>query len=1029
MKNYTLNKMKDLTKNKLSRLGMFAMALGLTTFSFGQTITTNVATGTGTSVNNPIYGNYGYTYSQQIYLATDFNAAVQGQASQITKIRFFNVSGTLLNSSNWTVFMGSTAKTQFTSNTDWVPLASMQQVFTGTVTSSAANAWTEVTLATPFQWDGISNVVVAVDENEANYTGDITWRVQSTTTNNRSIHYRSDGTNPDPATPPGASGRNTYVPQAQFVHAPVTACAATPAHATAVASDGDICFGEQVTFSFTGGAFATGLEYVWQHYEGSSWVDFPNSNSSTFTTSALAATTNVRVVTKCIASTLQDASEDVTVVVNAIPVLTLSTTSAAFCPGNTVEVVASGAATYAWAPAAGLNVTNVATVIANPANATKYTVTGTNAAGCTATADTKIYPLAKVERTATFTPGENCAPGSPIAIAANVVPSTISGGGTWEYRFLGVDGTTVLQDWNTNNTYNFIPTLDSVYAYFYQIRSNNCPNVRIDSSKVSIPVGFGADVALIPYDCNTLAGTITLSNAFGQSEVAQIYSNTLGDPTNVANIAFTGAAAITAGRAVLTPSATSSSGAMTLSIPNFTPGANNSMTVSFLMTADQPVNVGADGLAYSFGDDVLTTAGSLQNGRGTKLRLSFDAIDNSTNNGNKEGIYLVYGWGTTTEFGPASTGVLAFTPNTASWKLKTDIPVVLSINAAGQATVTVDGSVIFSNIQLPPAYLAANVSTWKHHFGAQTGGYALRQAVSNFSITSGSLKYGITPAASATPPATWQSSQVFSGLVPGSYKIWMSKNDAGTCKKNIGTYEILNVNPVVELGNDTTICAGSVLTLDAGNVGSTYVWSNTNLVTQTITVTNPGAYVAYVTNEDGCVGIGTINVAVNHAPTGASIYSQGNYPTVFFSVINPEYVSNYEWNFGDGGPTVLNAPASISYTYTQDGTYNVTAKISNDCGTTTLTKSITIVNTASIAENQIEGLNIFPNPANHLVTVQLPESMIASVSVYSVTGAKIYDAENLQNASQINVQGWMKGIYFIHVQAEGKTSVNKLIVE
>lgn len=70
--------------------------------------------------------------------------------------------------------------------------------------------------------------------------------------------------------------------------------------------------------------------------------------------------------------------------------------------------------------------------------------------------------------------------------------------------------------------------------------------------------------------------------------------------------------------------------------------------------------------------------------------------------------------------------------------------------------------------------------------------------------------------------------------------------------------------PVVHLGNDTTLCSPGNLTLDAGNVGATYLWS-TGANTQTINVTTTGNY--WVTASIGaCVGTDTIHVTFNPQP-------------------------------------------------------------------------------------------------------------------------------------------------------------------
>ncbi|HQP02900.1 MAG TPA: hypothetical protein PK337_11440, partial [Bacteroidia bacterium] len=71
---------------------------------------------------------------------------------------------------DWVVYFGNTSKASFSSTTDWIPVASMTQVFAGTIPANVtANVWMELTLPTPFLWDGISNLVIAVDENTPNW--------------------------------------------------------------------------------------------------------------------------------------------------------------------------------------------------------------------------------------------------------------------------------------------------------------------------------------------------------------------------------------------------------------------------------------------------------------------------------------------------------------------------------------------------------------------------------------------------------------------------------------------------------------------------------------------------------------------------------------------------------------------------------------------------------------------------------------------------------------------------------------------
>ncbi len=65
-------------------------------------------------------------------------------------------------------------------------------------------------------------------------------------------------------------------------------------------------------------------------------------------------------------------------------------------------------------------------------------------------------------------------------------------------------------------------------------------------------------------------------------------------------------------------------------------------------------------------------------------------------------------------------------------------------------------------------------------------------------------------------------------------------------------------NPVVNLGNDITLCEGQKIELDAGNTDALVVWSTGN-TTQTITVSTAGTYWAKVT-RNGCSTNDTINI-------------------------------------------------------------------------------------------------------------------------------------------------------------------------
>jgi len=147
----------------------------------------------------PIYPNFGYSYSQSIFLQSDIHLANRN----IEKIYYYwNGAGAASSSNEWTVYMGNTDKNEFVDEDDWIPIGNLTQVFSGVVDLPAVEGWVEISLDSPF-YHNDTNLVIAVDENESGYDYSVYFYCTSVETKgNRSILYRNDSTNPDPASPP-----------------------------------------------------------------------------------------------------------------------------------------------------------------------------------------------------------------------------------------------------------------------------------------------------------------------------------------------------------------------------------------------------------------------------------------------------------------------------------------------------------------------------------------------------------------------------------------------------------------------------------------------------------------------------------------------------------------------------------------------------------------------------------------------------------------------------------------------------------
>jgi len=117
---------------------------------------------------------------------------------------------------------------------------------------------------------------------------------------------------------------------------------------------------------------------------------------------------------------------------------------------------------------------------------------------------------------------------------------------------------------------------------------------------------------------------------------------------------------------------------------------------------------------------------------------------------------------------------------------------------------------------------------------------------------------GTTSGTGTTGTVTWD--PLFSGAAQVSVR---SENQCNESPWSDPLDVTVIANPIVDLGNDTTIVSTETLLLDAGNPGCTYLW-NTGATSQTITVSYQGnpsdTYWAEVSNS-GCTSGDTIVVS------------------------------------------------------------------------------------------------------------------------------------------------------------------------
>lgn len=164
----------------------------------------------------PFVNNSKYTYSQQIFYADEI-----GSAKSISAIRFHYAHSTPLSKTNCTIYLGNTDRMDFIPRDSHVTFDSLTMVYTGDMHFEMG--WNEFVFSTPFHHNGVSNLVLAVDDNSGILSHPGEKFYCNRTERYASVSYSSsDNQNPDPSQDSiiGSRAKNTYRNDIQFTSCP-----------------------------------------------------------------------------------------------------------------------------------------------------------------------------------------------------------------------------------------------------------------------------------------------------------------------------------------------------------------------------------------------------------------------------------------------------------------------------------------------------------------------------------------------------------------------------------------------------------------------------------------------------------------------------------------------------------------------------------------------------------------------------------------------------------------------------------------
>lgn len=408
------------------------------------------------------------------------------------------------------------------------------------------------------------------------------------------------------------------------------------------------------------------------------------------------------------------------------------------------------------------------------------------------------------------------------------------------------------------------------------------------------------------------AGTIA-AQPYSYGGLNTYYSNNFSSAT-LTNSAIFGNSLVntTNNELTLFPNTTTQYGALKVNAS----GANsNKYQVGFKMTTLGTLANMADGVSFSFGDDAVPTAEAAmnaENGTGTKLKVSFNYY---TNGASTNGLYLMYNC-TTNEQTPTTTGVLAYdNTNNALWQAAT-ANVLMNIDSIGRFNMTINGTPVFTNVQLPAAFLNANKANWSYVFKGRAGGIASGVVLDDILIKTASIIPGND---SLTIPV---------GTTSTFYVNEIGTNGCVSSPLTPVLVTSLVPSPVIATITDTIICLNNSTSVGASSVATpayNYSWTSLNTTgsgittplagaAQTLTPTGNGTISYVVTGSNGiCIAKDTVKVKVN-----TTIPFTPTVPTNYLNVCNGATTAVINANVQTNGIGNLQS-AQSGTTYTSGG--------------------------------------------------------------------------------------------------------------
>jgi gliding motility-associated-like protein len=229
----------------------------------------------------------------------------------------------------------------------------------------------------------------------------------------------------------------------------------------------------------------------------------------------------------------------------------------------------------------------------------------------------------------------------------------------------------------------------------------------------------------------------------------------------------------------------------------------------------------------------------------------------------------------------------------------------------------------------------------------------------------------------------WQDNSVGSAFTVQQQGLYWVEVTVNNCSASDSVFITYNSLPLVDLGNDTTICDGETVLLDVTVQNGSYLWQD-NAVSSQYTVSQNGLYSVRVT-VNNCSSSDSLNVTVTPLP----VFTLGNDTSLCDgdSLLLDLSIPNAVYIWQDNS-------TSSFYEITSAGTYSVLVSVAN------CSSSESIVVELEECDISLEIPNVFSPNDDKVNDVFIPVQSKGIVSmttlIFNRWGEQIFKSESLQ---------------------------------